>query len=251
MSRDILYVSAPVTDIREKPDAEALRGKLESQLVFGEKFVVEENHGDWVKGYGDHDRYAGFVQKQDLTKVSKLATHMIIDARADIYKDKTIKSPLLQTLSFGSRVTVTGQEGNFSKLADGRYIYSKHLTTLGTQEKDYAATALKFLETPYKWGGRSGFGIDCSGLVQVCLALAGIPCPRDTEQQISTIGKDTPPTSDLRRGDIVFFPGHVGIMQNETHIIHANAHHMKVTCEQLHDVVKRSEKITQVKRIAP
>lgn len=113
-------------------------------------------------------------------------------------------------------------------------------------EKDHVATALKFLETPYCWGGRSGFGIDCSGLVQVSLARAGIAVPRDTEDQEHAVGK---PVNDLQRGDLAYFKGHVGIMTDAENILHANAFHMKVCVEPLRDVEKRGGAITSVRRV--
>ncbi len=248
MIQNTYHVISPITEVREKPDATAARGKLESQLVFGETFIAESINGEWVKGACGHDGYTGFVAKKDLTPTQQPATHVVHDIRAHIYQSNSIKSPLLRTLGFGSRITITGQDEKFFQLADGGYIYAKHLQPVSAQIKDYTATALKFLETPYQWGGRSGFGIDCSGLVQVVLAHAGLNAPRDTEQQISTIGRDIAGQS-LQRGDIIFFPGHVGIMLDEKNIIHANAHHMKVTCEPLAAMQERSGGITGQRRL--
>lgn len=158
-----------------------------------------------------------------------------------------MKSPVTDTLSFGSRIAVTATHEKFAQINDGSWIYLKHISPVKKRNKDYVATALKFLETPYYWGGRSGFGIDCSGLVQVSLARAGIPVPRDTDVQVDKIGK---PVKTPKTGDIVFFSGHVGIMVDNKNILHANAFHMKVTVEPLKEVAKRSNGITAVRRMA-
>jgi len=237
-------VIAPNADIREKPDYNALKGKLETQLVFGEVFVVEEEQGNWVRGHCAHDKYPGWVEKRYLRPAAPV-THVITAARSQVYREATMKSACLGSLSFGSRVQVTELGESFAKLADGSWIYQKHISPIGEKQPDYLATAKKFIETPYYWGGRSGFGIDCSGLVQVCLALAGIAAPRDTEQQI-TLGTET---DRPRHSDLVFFKGHVGIMVDADTILHANAFHMKVTVEPLWEVDARSKGVTAIRRI--
>jgi len=96
------------------------------------------------------------------------------------------------------------------------------------------------LHTPYLWGGRTPRGIDCSGLVQLSLEMAGIECPRDSDQQREAFGKPLPyhwRDMPWRRGDLVFFEGHVGIMTGVDSLIHASAFHMEVTVEPLIDAV--------------
>lgn len=238
-------VIAPNADIREAPDANAMKGKLETQLVFGEGFIVDHEDGNWAQGRCAHDDYPGWIEKRFLGDETAPATHIITAARSSTYRADSMKSPCLGTLGFGSRVAlrVTGEK--WSQLSSGAWIYTKHLAFIGDKTEDYVATAKKFLETPYYWGGRSGFGIDCSGLVQVSLALAGIKAPRDTEQQIA-LGAETPRS---RTGDLVFFPGHVGIMVDEDNILHANAFHMKVAIEPLWMVEERSKGITAMRRL--
>ncbi len=94
-----------------------------------------------------------------------------------------------------------------------------------------------FLGAPYLWGGRDSLGLDCSGLVQQALYAVGAACPRDTDQQ-ALLGESVP-RSELARGDLVFWRGHVGMMLDETRLIHANAHHMAVAIEPLSAAVAR------------
>lgn len=240
------YVIAPNADIRETPDANAVKGKLETQLVFGEGFIVDSEEGGWAKGTCAHDGYAGWIEKRFLSDDEVApATHVVTAARSQVYRADSMKSPCLATFSFGSRVSLRRAGEKWSQLASGAWIYTKHLAAIGDAQEDHVATAKKFLDTPYYWGGRSGFGIDCSGLVQVSLALAGIKAPRDTEQQIM-LGTETPRS---RVGDLVFFPGHVGIMVDEDNILHANAFHMKVAIEPLWQVEERSKEVTAIRRL--
>ena len=105
-------------------------------------------------------------------------------------------------------------------------------------DTDYVAVASRFLETPYLWGGRSGFGIDCSGLVQLAMMMTGRAAPRDSDMQASRLG--TPIERDaLQRGDLVFWKGHVGIMEDDKTLLHANGHTMTVARENLEDAIKR------------
>lgn len=240
-------VTAPVIDVRVSPDNEALRGKLESQLQYGEIFIAEEDAGDWLKGRCAHDGYPGYVEKKYLTQEFAAATHVVTAQRSDVYRDASIKSPIRRTIGMGAQLTVIEMGEKFAKLDDGTHIYARHITALSAKE-DFVTAAEKLVETPYVWGGRSGLGTDCSGLVQISLARGGIDAPRDTEDQEKAVGKDA--TKDARqRGDIVYFPGHVGIMVDAENILHANAFHMKTCVEKLDVVTQRSGGITAVRRI--
>ena len=90
-----------------------------------------------------------------------------------------------------------------------------------------------FLGTAYLWGGKSSIGLDCSALVQTGLLAAGIPCPRDSDMQAEALGTDIPVDGPLRRGDLVFWNGHVGIMRDPETLLHANAFHMATASEPL------------------
>jgi cell wall-associated NlpC family hydrolase len=239
-------IASPAADVREIPDAAAKRGKLETQLVYGEIFKVEEEKDGWCKGRCEHDGYPGYIEKKYLAPLVAPATHIVTAARSHVYGEATMKSPLLHTLGFGSLVAVTVTDEKFAQTDDGGWIYRKHLEPISAPDQDYLSIARKFLETPYYWGGRSGFGMDCSGLVQVCLARAGIAVPRDTELQEAAIGK---PAGTPQAGDFVFFPGHVGIMVDGQNLLHANAFHMKVVIEPLKDVIGRDNEITSIRRL--
>lgn len=246
-------VITPTADLREIPDAQRRKGKLESQLLYGEVFIAEDVHDGWVRGICAHDRYPGYIEQRFLTEDVTQPTHIITAARSHVYAEPTMKSPLVSNIGIGSRVCITEQGEKYVHVDGMGWISKRHLMPLSETRIDHAATAMALLETPYYWGGRSGFGIDCSGLVQIALALAGITAPRDTEHQETSIGTAID-HRDLVRGDIVFFPNHVGIMVDDAHIIHANAFHMKTIIEPLRTVEDRSRDtdgkgITSVARV--
>jgi cell wall-associated NlpC family hydrolase len=104
---------------------------------------------------------------------------------------------------------------------------------------DPIAIARSFLDMPYVWGGRGGAGIDCSGLVQRALAGRGIAAPRDSDMQKAALGELLEETQSLQPGDLIFFPGHVGMMIDGDQLIHATRHHSKTVIEPLATVVAR------------
>ena len=148
-----------------------------------------------------------------------------------------------------ARVAVDGEEGDYARLATGGCIFKKHLAGGGDTWPDFTATAKMFTGVPYMWGGRGGMGIDCSGLIQVPLAAAGITAPRDSDQQADAIGADVPVpddpadlrSADLQAGDILFFPGHVGIYLGAGEFLHASSFDMMVVTHKLEDVLKRMD----------
>jgi cell wall-associated NlpC family hydrolase len=124
-------------------------------------------------------------------------------------------------------------------LEDGTAIFAKHVQPLASGDADdYVDIALRFLNTPYLWGGRSGLGIDCSGLVQLSMLMTGKSAPRDTDMQASSLG-EVIDRSEIRRGDLVFWKGHVAIMEDGETMIHANGHTMTVARENFEEAVER------------
>jgi cell wall-associated NlpC family hydrolase len=120
---------------------------------------------------------------------------------------------------------------------------------------DFVAEALRFIGVPYLWGGRSARGLDCSALVQLALLGTGRPCPRDSDMQAALVGDELAPDAELRRGDLVFWHGHVGILTEPGTLLHANGHHMAVALEPFAPAAARiaaagGGPVTALRRIA-
>jgi cell wall-associated NlpC family hydrolase len=207
-----------------------------SQLLPGEEFAVLDLIAGWAWGYSRHDHYVGYVATDRLDLPSE-PTHRIAVREALIFAGPSIKAPAIGTLPFGARIDGTIGDG-FVETAAG-FVHKRHIAPVDSREKDAVSVAELFLGMPYLWGGRGGDGIDCSGLVQIALAAIGIAAPRDTDMQRESVGEKLPEEARLRRGDVVNFPGHVGLMVDESRLIHANAHWMSVVIEPLADVVAR------------
>ncbi len=217
-------------------DAPDDRARAVSELLLGETFEIVDASGGWAWGYCRHDRYVGYVREDALGDAPE--PDMMVTARhALVFAEPDIKAPVVAIWSLGARFAGT-HDGNFV-VTDRGYVHRRHVAPLSESTSDPVAVAEQLLGTPYRWGGRSADGIDCSGLVQLALARAGIAAPRDSDQQRDAIGEELAPDAALRRGDVIFFPGHVGLMVDDARLIHANAHAMATTIEPLADVTAR------------
>lgn len=214
-----------------RPDAEAV-----SQILAGEAFAVLDIAGGWAWGYAVHDHYVGYVEATALGD-HESSSHRIGVREAPVFAAPSIKSAVLRILPFGAGVT--GEPGDgFLAVEDG-FIHDRHVRPIDEIAGDAVSIAELFLGTPYLWGGRGAGGIDCSGLVQIALAATGVAVPRDTDQQRAHVGRELADGDTLRRGDLVFFPGHVGLMVDDSRLLHANAYWMSTVIEPLADVVAR------------
>ena len=180
------------------------------------------------------DKYVGYVPLDALSREILAPTHRVRALGTFIYALPDIKSPPLMHLSLNAELSVADRDERFCALEGGGYVVSRHVIEIGRHAQDFVEIAERLIGTPYLWGGRTRLGLDCSGLVQIALEAAGIAAPRDTDMQQAELGRDVPVADvaeGLRRGDLVFWKGHVGIMADSMTLVHANAHHMAVTAE--------------------
>ena len=224
-----MRINRPVIDLLNAPT-----GSRISQLLFGEDFEVERVEG--AQSFG-HARcgYQGWLPSAALAE-NRRSSHYVCALASFVYAAPDMKTEYRLRLPMSARVNVSGTDGEFSRIPEG-YIFTQHLAS--GPMPDYTTTAERFLGTPYLWGGRSSTGVDCSGLVQLVLHIAGMNTARDSGPQSSSIGKPLPLDARLKRGDLVFWGGHVGIMQNATHLLHATAFSMQVMSEALSTTAAR------------
>jgi cell wall-associated NlpC family hydrolase len=231
-----MQVATPTASLRKAASPEA---EQENQLLFGERFDVLFEDGDFAFGQARRDGYVGYVPSAALTPLGEPPTHRVAAIRTYAFSRPDIKSAIVGLYSVNALVTVEAREGLFVKAAGSGWITEAHLGPIGTGEIDPVAVAQRFLGAPYQWGGRESLGLDCSALVQLSLAACNRACPRDTDMQRAFFAEIA--EADRRRGDLVFWKGHVAMLLDADTILHANAFHMAVAVEPLTEAIARIE----------
>ncbi|KZB99051.1 cell wall-associated NlpC family hydrolase [Methylobacterium sp. PvP062] len=234
-------VTAPSAPLRRAPAADA---GLDTEALLGDAVDLYDAADGYAFVQLARDGYVGYLPADSLGPVDPEPTHRVTALRTFLYPEPDLKRPVLGHLSLGARLAATGEAGAYLETPGG-YVFARHCAPVDARAPDYAATAARLAGTPYLWGGRTSLGLDCSGLVQLCLDAAGLPCPRDADMQERALGQALPfdparpDFAGLRRGDFVFWRGHVGLMGDPETLIHANGHHMAVAAEPLAEAVAR------------
>lgn len=227
---------APVTEIHAEAHATSMPV---SALMHGEEFAVLDVAGEWAWGYCLHDNYLGYVRFAELGDDFD-ATHIVSAPATLLVSAPSTKAQVLARYPMGAQLLCGSPSecGNYLACENG-FVPLAHVSEIGCVAASPADLAEQLIGTPYSWGGRSGDVIDCSGLVQLVFGLKGHMPPRDADMQQAEFGEELAEGEALQRGDLVFFPGHVGIMADAENIIHANGTAMAVSVEPLADAAAR------------
>jgi cell wall-associated NlpC family hydrolase len=246
--REVIDPQAPV---RRQPWPDAA---LDTEALKGEHVTVDEASPEgWCHGRLELDGYPGWLPANALAAPGPAATHKVAVPRTLVFPGPDIKLPPIEALSLGSRLAIARMDEPFAITPAGGYVPSRHLARLDAFEPDFVAVAERFLHVPYLWGGKTSFGLDCSALVQLALNAAGLPCPRDSHMQEQALGTPLALAEGRRRGDLLFWKGHVAIARDSQTLIHANAFHMAVASEPIAEARARiapaGGEITSVRRL--
>jgi cell wall-associated NlpC family hydrolase len=224
-------VHAPLLPLRREPRLDA---PLDTEALFGETLLLFDEEEGWAWAQLSRDGYVGYVPSEGLRASIFAPTHRIAALRSYVFPVPDIKAPPISLLSMNATFAAKGEDGRFLILSTGGFVPSVHARRLDEFADDFVDVAAAFAGTPYLWGGRSSIGVDCSGLVQLACESAGIACPRDADMQAASLGDPFDlKGGSLKRGDLVFWDGHVGIMADATTLLHASAYQMAVVVEPL------------------
>ncbi len=244
---EILEPQAPV---RRTP---AFDAPLVTEALMGERVTIYEITDEgWAWGQLENDDYVGWLPASALVSPGLTRTHKVSALRTLAFPGPSIKLPPLESIPFSARLELERVEGTLAMTSAG-YVPTGHLVPAAFKETDFVAVAERFLHSPYLWGGKTNLGIDCSGLVQMSLNACGVQCPRDSDMQEAALGVPVPHDVKTRRGDLIFWKGHVAIVRDDTTMIHANAYHMAVVIEPVTEGIARireaGSEVTSVKRL--
>jgi cell wall-associated NlpC family hydrolase len=232
-------VVAPSAPVRREPYPDA---PLDTEALMGEPVTVFDENEGYAWAQLGTDGYVGYLPTEALGPASPPPTHRVTALRTFLYPGPNLKLPHIAHLSLGAGATPIEARNEYVRLSTGGWVFAGHLSPAGEHGPDYVGVADQLVGAPYLWGGKTSLGLDCSGLVQLSLAMAGIAAPRDSDMQQAALGRDlplSPGLGGLERGDLVFWRGHVGIMLDEARLLHANGHHMAVAIEPLSEAEAR------------
>jgi cell wall-associated NlpC family hydrolase len=251
-------VLAALADVRAEPRSDC---SIDTQALAGETVIVYDRAEGYAWVQLDRDGYVGWIPEAAIGPPGPEPTHLVTALRTLVFPGPDLRLPMIAHLPQGARVTVRDvveRRGlHYALLADGTATVMRHLSPIDAPSaSDFVAVAEAYVGTPYLWGGRSSLGIDCSGLVQTALMMAGISAPRDTDMQEAVTGEEVrdPDLDDLRRGDLVFWTGHVALVAAPDRLLHATGHFMATVEEPLAPAIGRIAAagfaVTSVRRLA-
>ncbi len=250
-------VMLPVVPVHKSPTNASM---MDTQLLLGSKFDIYDIQNGWAWGQEVQEDgsnksigYVGYVPNTALAHSTAKPTHRVSVIRAPVFVKPDLKTAIRTTLPLNAKLVVGERVGDYVHIPDTGYVHINHLSKTKDATGDFVSIAKLHLGLPYIWGGISPDGVDCSGLVQTALRAVGKDAPRDTDLQEASLGVKIEEGTELKRGDLVFWKGHVGILQDANTLLHANAYHMLVASEPLANAIARIAKtagpVTSIKRI--
>ena len=228
-------INVPSVDLLGAPE-----GKRNRQLIYGSKVKYFSAAKGWAFIQNTYDNYVGYVPENTIASETQ-KTHIVTAPLAHVFMEPNIKSKNIEILPLAARVSGEVIENGFLETELG-WISVSQLKRKTELSKDPVEVSKLLQNAPYLWGGNTTLGIDCSGLIQISLLLCGIDCPGDSDQQMNTLGQNIDIGSPRKKGDIIFWKGHVAWALNERQILHANAYHMATVIEEANEAIERIKK---------
>ena len=215
------FYKKPISNIYKKP---SVFSEVTSQILYGEKFKILSKNKNWIRIKVLFDKYIGYIENKNYTDSYK-PTHKVSILKTSIF-DK-LKKKTKYFLPFSSKVLIIQENKNFIEFEKNRWIKKKDIKRIDYIEKDYIKILKLFLKTRYIWGGKTYEGIDCSAILQLLYYYNNKFYPRDTKDQIK-YSKSNIKKKKFRKGDLIFWKGHVAICIDDKKLIHAYGPEKKV-----------------------
>lgn len=231
-------------NIYEKP---SYKSKISSQIIYGEKFRVIYSKKNWLKVKTIFDNYIGFIKKRNFPiKFNPKLKISVLKARIFNHPKNQEKYKTNHLLTFGSKIEILKIKDNFVMIEKNKWILKKETKKINYKNKNYIKILKMFLGCKYKWGGKNFSGIDCSAILQNFFYYNNKSYPRDTKDQINFYKKKET-KNPFKKGNIIFWKGHVAICINSNLLIHAYGPEKKVLIMPIQKTIERIEKTANLK----
>lgn len=228
-----------VINLYKKP---SIKSEVVTQMLYGDSFSVSKKTQRWLKIKIKEDNYKGYIRRKNFSHYMK-PTHKVNILKSKIYNHPNKKK--INELSFGSKIKITNSKKNFCKFFKG-WISKNDIKPITFKQKDFFKKITLFKNIKYKWGGKSFRGIDCSGLVQVCLNFNNIFCPRDAKDQVKYFKRNIN-LRKIKKNDILFWKGHVAVALSKKQLIHAYGPLKKTVIMDIDNTINRIKRTAKLK----
>ena len=228
-----------VINLYKKP---SIKSEVVTQMLYGDSFSVSKKTQRWLKIKIKEDNYKGYIRRKNFSHYMK-PTHKVNILKSKIYNHPNKKK--INELSFGSKIKITNSKKNFCKFFKG-WISKNDIKPITFKQKDFFKKITLFKNIKYKWGGKSFRGIDCSGLVQVCLNFNNIFCPRDAKDQVKYFKRNIN-LRKIKKNDILFWKGHVAVALSKKRLIHAYGPLKKTVIMDIDNTINRIKRTAKLK----
>ena len=230
----LLTVKSPIVNIYKKNNK---KSEIVTQILLGEHFVAKSKFGKFYKGYRTYDKYKGFIEAKYLHLDKRKKTHKIISKDSNLYKKPSKKYKTNKKIFFNSKISILDNTNDFIQTNVG-WILKKNAKPINFKTKHFLDNVKLYLKTKYLWGGNSPKGLDCSALVQELLKFNNIYCPRDSKDQKRFFKKEIA-VKNIKKGDFLFWKGHVAIALNNKKLVHAFGARKKVVMMGIKETITK------------
>jgi len=222
-------------NIYESP---SINSKISSQIIYGEKFKILKKLKNFSKIKTFYDKYSGYIKnKKFINKINP--THKVKVLKTRVYKSNNF-------LPFSSEIQILKEKKNYVMFKKNKWVKKKDITLINKKEKNFSKILKLFTNCKYKWGGKTYEGIDCSALIQIFYKFNNKYFPRDTVDQIK-FKKGIKNKKKYKKGDIIYWKGHVAICINSKELVHAYGPEKKVIIMSIKETINRIERTANLK----
>ena len=229
----------PLSNIYKKPSKVS---EVTSQIIYGEKFKILSKNKNWLRIKTSYDNYTGYIKDENYTDDHN-PTHKVFGLKVNIFNNQKKRSKYY--LPFASKFSIIQENKRFVEFEKNKWILKKDIRKIEHEEKNYLKILKLFLKTKYVWGGKTYRGIDCSAILQLLYYYNNKFYPRDTKDQIKYSAKKNE-SRIFKKGDIIFWKGHVAVCINTQKLIHAYGPEKKVLIMNITDTINRIERATKL-----